>query len=325
MYATLNGIDKNKLQNDETKDFPYITRTEFLNGLDMFVSEQHSQRNSGNVVTIGLDTQTVFYQPYDFYTGQNIQVLSVNQLTREVGLFLVPLIKKQLETLSWGGNGATLGRLKKKKIILPVDGDGQPDWHFIRIYIQNRIIETKKKIKLPNMHAINDHRELHEVDFLEFSIGQLFKLSTGKSKGLNHLVKNGRTPYLGATHRKNGVLDFVQDDDHMKHLGNCIAFIRNGEGSMGYSIYKQEPFVSTSDISLGYNPNLNRYTGTFITTIADQVRGKYNFGYKRSGTRLKKEILLLPAIDSATPDWGFMEQYMKRQENKILERIQPLL
>ena len=97
--------------------------------------------------------------------------------------------------------------------------------------------------------------------------------------------------YLGATNSNNGVLCFVESSESMIHKGNCIAFIRIGEGSMGYSVYKGEDFIATSDISVGYNEHLIKYNGTFITTIADRVRGKYNFGYKRSANRLAKEIL----------------------------------
>ncbi len=117
----------------------------------------------------------------------------------------------------------------------------------------------------------------------EFEIGSLFELSQGKSKGLNHLTKkNTGINYLGATSLNNGVLCQVVEDKQFVHKGNAIAFIRNGEGSMGYSVYKAESFIATSDISVGYNPKLNRFIGTFITTVADKVRGKYNFGYKRS-------------------------------------------
>jgi len=100
--------------------------------------------------------------------------------------------------------------------------------------------------------------------------------------------------------------------------GNCIAFIRNGEGSMGYSIYKAEDFIATSDITIGYNENLNRYNGLFITTIADKVRGKYNFGYKRSDTRLKKETLRLPATPDGIPDWQFMTDFIKSVELRLI-------
>ena len=80
---------------------------------------------------------------------------------------------------------------------------------------------------------------------------------------------------------------------------------------MGYSVYKAEDFIATSDMTLGYNDHLNRYTGTFITTIADRVRGKYNFGYKRSANRLSKEIITLPIDNNGSPDWEYMENYMR--------------
>lgn len=151
-------------------------------------------------------------------------------------------------------------------------------------------------------------------------------LIQGKSKGLNHIQKtdNGIS-YLGATNQNNGVLCFVNSIDGLIQKGNCIAFIRNGEGSMGYSVYKAENFIATSDMTLGYNKHLNRYTGTFITTIADRVRGKYNFGYKRSATRLSKEIISLPVDNDGDPDWEYMETYMRNIESKqILQYLQSI-
>ena len=68
-------------------------------------------------------------------------------------------------------------------------------------------------------------------------------------------------------------------------------------------------------MTFGYNNHLNRYTGTFITTIADRVRGKYNFGYKRSANRLSKEIITLPVDNDGSPDWEYMEDYMRNIES----------
>ena len=118
-------------------------------------------------------------------------------------------------------------------------------------------------------------------------------------------------PYLGATNRNNAVIDFVSPDERLMQKGNCIAFIKDGEGSVGYAVYKQEDFIANFHIIAGYAPFLNRYTGIFITTISDKVRGKYNFNYARNIERLKKEIIQLPVNDSGSPDWQFMEDYMR--------------
>ncbi len=146
-------------------------------------------------------------------------------------------------------------------------------------------------------------------------------MKTGKGKGANHLTRDAEgISYLGATNRNNAVLDFVERDEKLVQKGNCIAFIRNGEGSIGYAVYKSEDFISTSDITLGYASFLNEYTGMFITTVADKVRGKYSYNYKRSEERLRKEILQLPVDDSGQPDWPFMEEYMRERERLLLER-----
>ena len=159
-----------------------------------------------------------------------------------------------------------------------------------------------------------------------FLISELFRLETGKAKGLNHLEEDASgISYLGATNRNNAVLTFVKPVANLIQRGNCIAFIRNGEGSIGYSVYKREDFIATSDITCGYADFLNEYVGMFITTVADKVRGKYNFNYKRSDTRLRSERLMLPVNAAGEPDFDYMAAFVKRlvaaQYRRYLEYI----
>ena len=325
IYSTSSGIDKIKLINFEG-NIPYITRTDKNNGYDMFVGAQVSKykTDKNNVITIGLDTQTIFYQKSFFYTGQNIQILNFKELNKYNACFLIPLLKKQMTKFNWGGNGATLTRLKKTKILLPVNSKGEPDYAFMENYMKRKETELlkqyEKRVSLARGHAPLSENvvPLSEKEWSEFEIGKLFTISAGKSKGLNHLqnVTKGGINYLGATNLNNGVLAYVQKVESMTHRGNSICFIRNGEGSMGFSVYKAEDFIATSDISVGYADFLNKYVGLFITTVADKVRGKYNFGYKRNETRLKKEKMLLPKNSNNEPDYVYMENYMKTLESE---------
>lgn len=322
--STSSGIDKNKLNSTEG-NIPYITRSDKNNAIDFFVGVQEPKFkiDKGNVITIGLDTQTVFFQAHSFYTGQNIQVLSNDNLNYFISQFIIPLIKKQMEKFNWGGNGATLTRLKRSKILLPTNSEGKPDYAFMEQYIRQK--ESEKITIFQNyivkrIDQVKNYKEvepLQEKEFGEFEVGSLFKLFPGKSKGLNHLQKsNSGINYLGATNSNNGVLACVESKGNEKMIqkGNSIAFIRNGEGSMGFSVYKAEDFIATSDITVGYSEKLNREIGLFITTIADRVRGKYNFGYKRSDTRLKKEKLKLPIDKKGQPDFEYMENFIKKLE-----------
>ena len=321
IQSTNSGIDKNKL-NQKEGDIPYITRSDLNNGMDMFVTEQplHYKVDEGNVITIGLDTQTVFYQPASFYTGQNIQIIRHAELDRYNAMFLIVTIKKLVEKFSWGSYGAPLTRLRKSRIYLPATDKGEIDFAFMSAFmkeVEQDILRTTLKF-FKDRHIVNNPKMWGGVKWKHFLIRDLFPiLVPGKSKGLNHIkkVENGIS-YLGATNQNNGVLCFVTTDKDLMQKGNCIAFIRNGEGSMGYSVYKAEDFIATSDMTLGYNEHLNKYIGTFITTVADRIRGKYNFGYKRSATRLTKEVLNLPANENGNPDWEYMDSYMRNVESE---------
>lgn len=173
--------------------------------------------------------------------------------------------------------------------------------------------------------------KLSDREWKQFKLASIFKIENCKCSKVSGLQK-GTTPYVGATNRNNGVMSFVKADKKLITKGNCLAFICDGEGSVGYSIYKSEDFIGSTTVKVGRNENLNKYNATFITTIADTVRSKYNFGFKRNETHLKNEILMLPANKNGEPDFEFMEAFMKQKEqekfqeydNYISKRIKAL-
>ena len=89
-----------------------------------------------------------------------------------------------------------------------------------------------------------------EKSYNPFPVEKLFdRFEPGKGKGANHLAKaeDVGTPYVGATNRNDGVMFFIAIDENSEKLiqdGGCIGFIKNGDGSAGYAIYRAEPFRS---------------------------------------------------------------------------------
>lgn len=154
LNATKSSIDKKRLTG-LAGEIPYITRTDRNNGMDSFVENQPNyDTDEAGVITIGLDTQTVFYQPFHFYTGQNIQVLSNPHMNFYVASYMIPLIRIQLQKFNWGGNGATLGRLKKLRIMLPTTLDGKPDYAYMEEYMgekERKIIKRYIDFRLKNV------------------------------------------------------------------------------------------------------------------------------------------------------------------------------
>ena len=299
---------------------PYISATALNNGVDGFVGNESGVRKFSNCLTVANSGSvgSAFFHQYEFVASDHVTQLKREGLDKYAYLFMLPLINRLSEKYSFNRE-INDNRIKREKLILPATQTGEIDFAFMSSFmkeIEQDILNTTLKV-FKNRASVNKCK-LGGVIWKNFLIRDLFPiLVPGKSKGLNHIekVENGIS-YLGATNQNNGVLCFVTANKDLVQKGNCIAFIRNGEGSMGYSVYKAEDFIATSDMTLGYNENLNKYIGTFITTVADRIRGKYNFGYKRSATRLVKEVLTLPVDKNGQPYWEYMENYMRNIENQ---------
>ena len=311
-------------------DIPFVGRSSVNNGFQGLYQVSESKIVKKNCITVSMVGEPrAFYQPYDFTCSQNILVLRNEILNKDISKFLISIINNYLISKGFGyGYPVGLNRVIKNKLMLPIDSQGQPNWQFMEDYIKQEQKQQAQKIidyyerKLVELagYVVG----LDKVEWKTFKLGDIFDLVTKSSKGLNHLEKNisDGISYVGATNRNNGVLDFVKQKENLIYSGNAIAFIRNGEGSMGYSVYKKEDFIASQDITVGYNQYLNEYNAKFITTIADQVRGKYNFGYKRNQERLKRETLVLPSDEKGNPNFQYMSDFVKKLE---LDKVQEVL
>lgn len=165
--------------------------------------------------------------------------------------------------------------------------------------------------------------KLTDREWKPFAINTLFERFTpGKCSAVTHLEKSEYgIEYIGATNHNNGVLCYLAENEENLKLvqdGNCIGFIKDGDGSAGYAIYKRESFVSTVNVIYGYASWLNSLTGLFFVGAQDMIKHKYSHGYKRNMQHLKADHVMLPADDNGQPDYQFMADY----ELKLLDQKQ---
>ena len=157
---------------------------------------------------------------------------------------------------------------------------------------------------------------LNDREWKAFKVKDIFLIEKCKCSSVSTL-KPGNFPYVGATNRNNGIMSFVEKKDKWTTKGNCIVFICDGQGSVGYSIYKKEDFIGSTTLKVGRSEHLNRYTAQFLVSALDKNRPMYSYGYKRNENRLLNESIMLPAAENGQPDYVFMEQYIRERENKL--------
>ena len=318
LRSSLSGIDKNKLLESNDKETPYITRSDFNNGVALFVGKEQREKfkiDKGNVITIGLDTQTVFYQPHSFYTGQNVQVLYNEHLNKYTAKFIIPLLKKQVSKLSWGGNGATLGRLKRMQVLLPIDQNNMPDYEFMEAYIKEKekikreeyLDYCQQQLKIIgggyNLIPLKDKR------WKSFFVVDVFDtIQRGKRlKTADHVA--GSVPYVSSSALNNGVDNFVSNDKGVRKFSDCLSLANSG--SVGTTFYEPFEFVASDHITHLKNEEFNKYHYLFLATMTSRLSQKYNFNREINDKRISREIILLPLNNEGVPDYEYMEQYSK--------------
>ena len=324
------SIDKNKIQQGNG-NIPYVTRTKFNGGITKFVCNQGVEKlNSGNVITVGFNTQEVFYQPHDYYSSQNVLRLENSQLNCYRATFIVPILRQILKQKFSYGFNSTMQRISALEISLPFTSDGKPDWDIMGTYIKDRIIYVKQQEKEELKKKIEEleTRVLPKPNIprptiagkatADFPLGQVFDVKMSKSINNNKLNSTpGNIPYITRTGLNNGILKFVCEQGIEKlNPGNVITI---GVDTQTVFYQKQAFYCGNNVLSLS-SENVDQYIGVFIVGILDQIiKKKYNYGYGATLTRIKNLEIPFPITSDGKPDWEFMSDYIKTQSQIVFE------
>ena len=233
-------------------------------------------------------------------------------------LFLTTLFNNQF--LDYGyGFGLTGTRFSNKRIKLPTLNK-HPDYNFMEDYIKEKYFNLKSQIKEKQKHEITDWRGLNDVEWKFYYLSDLFNFKRGNQNKMSDL-NSGYLPLISAKNTSNGYKDFVEKNNKDLYPSSIISLNNDGDGGVGIAYY--QPFRSMMDThvtALINKKNIDKYTKLFVSRTITKQRDKFSHGYAISANRLNRQLIQLPTCNNQ-PDYDFMEQYMKRKENEVLERI----
>ena len=161
-------------------------------------------------------------------------------------------------------------------------------------------------------------KSLKNVMWKDFPIQEIFyEIQRGKRlKNEDHIP--GNMPYVSSSAINNGIDDFVSNEEKVRMFKDCITIANSG--SVGASFYHPYTFVASDHVTQLKRSNCNKYIYLFLATISYRLSEKYSFNREINESRVKRERLLLPATPDGSPDFKFMEQYMRGIEKKLLKR-----
>ena len=251
-----------------------------------------------------------FVQPAPFYTAQNVKVLQPKvEMTIQELLFYCSII--QHNRFRYHSHSREANSTFDNLIVPSLDE--LPLWVNEQTVVSNYETEVVNKISTDRWQW--------------FRYDEIFDIKKGfynKKPEENCL---GTIPFIGATESNNGVtsmhtLEAIEaasktGDNHNQDIsekifdGNCITVSNNG--SIGFAFYQENKFTCSHDVNPLYlkNHTLNKYIAMFLCTLIELEQYRWAYGRKWRPKRMPSSLIMLPIKADCTPDWEFMEKYIK--------------
>lgn len=160
--------------------------------------------------------------------------------------------------------------------------------------------------------------KINKNNWQEFFFEDIFVISRGKRLVTLDQV-NGDIAYISSSKKNNGIDNYILPPNFMKVYKNALTL--NNSGSVGYCFYHPYKFVASDHCTViqikDKKIKLNNYISLFLKPIIESMKNKYNFAREINNERLRKEKILLPTTDDKSPDWEFMENYIKELSKTI--------
>lgn len=318
---------------------PFLSATQYNNGISTFYTEEIilaydkvGEKTSkdidkrifdGNCLTITNNGSVgnVYYQAEKFTCSHDVTPIYLKgyKLNSSLAKFLIPMLEQSGKSFEYAKKWRPK-RMRKSSLLLPVDKQGNPNWHFMEGYIKER--EKKKRQDLKDYYKnrlldlVISPEVLTDVEWKEIFIEEVAEIYSGKDIYERERTI-GVTPYITATANNNGIGYFIGNKNKTLE-SECISVNRNG--SVGYAFYhcyealygndtrKLKPFIK------------NKYTALFITHAITSQKDKYGYGYKMGTGRLKRQKIMLPVFDGEI-NYEYMENFIKNIEKKQIKNV----
>lgn len=321
-------FDANKVIVKEKGKYPYIVRRSFDNGQKGFIDESEEFLNTGNTISFGQDTATMFYQEKPYFTGDKIKVLKPknSKFNKNNAQFFLAVLRKPFELFSWGSSSFNVDIIKSQKIELPVK-NGDIDYEFMESFIAEletqRVNELEAYLSvtgLKNTHLSSEEKQaLQDFDKLEwgkFNLEALYGKST-RGKRLKSADRiPGSLPFVTAGEADEGVSAFIGNDVHIfsKNTTTIDMF--------GSAKYRNYEYGGDDHVAVVHTEKLPMKAAVFVTSAIHKSahNGQFDYGRNFYAKDADNLDIVLP-VKNGQPDYGKMETIISAIHKLVMKEV----
>jgi len=333
IFDIKHGFYNKKPEDNPDGDIPFIGATDSNNGVtshsDLETIAITTKTGDGNnspisekifenciAVTNNGSVGYAYYQAKPFTCTHDVNPLYLkgHDLNAYIALFLCTIIEKERFRWAYGRKWRPI-RMPSSKIKLPVTSEGTPDWQYMENFVKDTIIpQLPKKAQKVWLKKYDPKpkqemkKQLNTQDWKWFKYTELFKISGSKTTPIEELegYGKGEYPYVTTQAVNNGVEGYY---NYYTEKGGVLTI---DSAVLGFCSYQEKDFSASDHVEV-LTPlfDMNRYIAIFLTTLINKEQYRYSYGRKCSQIKLRNSRIKLPVTPEGTPDWQFMEDYIK--------------
>ena len=288
---------------------PFVTAgTENQGVADYIVTE----KKYSNAITIDM-FGNCFYHDGTLFGDDNIYFLISNNISKYSKLFIATIINSTLKEKYSFSHQFRQKDLDTLTINLPSTPDNFPDWQYMENYMKEITKLAAKRVE--KLKGENIETKIDTSNWKKFKVGDLFEFERGKEVAPNKNL-SGDCPLILESGENNGYSRNVIPTKIFD--GNAITVSVNYAANV---FYQENKFCASVNIIILRNKYLNKHSGLFIAAILSKNNSKYNYNDKISKDKLFNETIPLPVTSEGTPDFDYMENYMKNLTEKAKKKF----
>lgn len=126
---------------------PYISSTSENNGVDAFIGNETGVRKFEDVLTLANSGSvgSTFYQQFEFVASDHVTALKSENADKYAYLFLSTVVKRLEEKYSFNRE-INDTRIKREKVILPADKEGNPNFQYMSDFVKKLELDKAQEV-----------------------------------------------------------------------------------------------------------------------------------------------------------------------------------
>ncbi len=304
---------------------PYLCASAENNAVSSYVDYRADLKEQGNCIFIGGKTFVVSYQESDFFSNDShnlaLYLNDEDNATKPHLLFMASCIARSLGHKYTWGNSISKQKIKNDSVSLPVTASGKINFTFMDSFIRELAAYLKVSGLADSKLSASERKALDRfvaIDWGEFRYDEIFNhIEQGRRLKKDDQIP-GDIPFVMSGITNTGVVN---------HVSNPVASFPANSLTVdifGDVFYRDFAYGLGDDAGAYWNDKVCYSKDKMLFFAASMTRsllGKFSYGHKLRSSKSLGFKMLLPALASGLPDYGYMETFMRAVQKLVVKDV----